>query len=203
MMIGNVKRRVLLGLGALVMSVGAFSPNAKLFSEEPSFGVQTGYSKKEVGYNSWKRFHAISGKCAVTLPGSPEHITQYMQMPEMNYNMKYDVYISPHEKKAVYMMLVAEYPPFINEDHSKESLENFLNGILMQNPNNKLKFADLVDVQGHKGLDFFIETQGVYFVGRVVMANNYLYLLAMECETKHYQEGSYKYFVSSFELLKK
>ena len=116
--------------------------------------------------------------------------------------MRYDVYVSAHEKKAVYMMLIAQYPPFINETHAEMSLESFLNGLVTQNHDNKLIFADLVQVQGHKALDFFIESQGMYFKGRAIMAENHLYLLAMECDVKNYLENHFNHFINSFELIK-
>lgn len=151
---------------------------------------------------TWKHFHSVQGKCKISLPASPEHVKQIMPFPEEGYNLRYDVYVSAHEKKAVYMMLIAEYPPFINESHAEMSLESFLNGLVSQNAENELIFADLTDVQGHKALDFFIQTKGVYFKGRAIMAANHLYLLAMECDVSNYLDGNYTYFINSFELVK-
>ena len=82
------------------------------------------------------------------------------------------------------------------------SLESFLNGLVTQHPDNTLIFADLTEVNGHKALDFFIESKGVYFKGRAIMAENNLYLLAMECEVTNYKEGNFNYFINSFELIK-
>ncbi|QVL56874.1 MAG: hypothetical protein KFB93_05680 [Simkaniaceae bacterium] len=152
--------------------------------------------------SSWKKFHSVHGKCMVSLPESPEHVKQMMPFPEQGYNLRYDVYVSAHEKKAVYMMLIAQYPPFINESHAEMSLESFLNGLVTQNHDNELIFADLVTVQGHKALDFFIKSKGVYFKGRAIMAENNLYLLAMECDQNNYLELTYNHFIESFELVK-
>jgi len=71
-----------------------------------------------------------------------------------------------------------------------------------QNHDNELIFADLINVQGHKALDFFIKSKGVYFKGRAIMAENNLYLLAMECEQNNYLEMHYTHFIESFELVK-
>ncbi|NRA90749.1 MAG: hypothetical protein HRU43_06450 [Simkaniaceae bacterium] len=150
----------------------------------------------------WKKFHSVHGKCMVSLPESPEHVKQIMPFPEEGYNLRYDVYVSAHEKKAVYMMLIAQYPPFINESHAEMSLESFLNGLVTQNHDNELIFADLVSVQGYKAMDFFIQAKGTYFKGRAIMAENHLYLLAMECEVTNYLEGHFDHFINSFELVK-
>ena len=154
------------------------------------------------GPSSWKKFHSVHGQCMVSLPEAPEHVKQMMPFPEQGYNLRYDVYISAHEKKAVYMMLIAQYPPFIDESHAEVSLESFLNGLVAQNEDGELIFADLVNVQGHKALDFFVESKGVYFKGRAIMAQNSLYLLAMECHQNHYLENHYNHFISSFELIR-
>lgn len=151
--------------------------------------------------NNWKKFHSVPGKCCVDMPEVPEHIKQNLAMPDEEYTMQYDVYVSGMENKAVYMMLIAQYPPFVDDSFAEMSLESFLNGILSQNPSNQLVFADLVEFQGNKAMDFFIRTNNVYFKGRAVMSKNNLYLIAMECETKNYQEQDFAHFINSFELL--
>ena len=151
----------------------------------------------------WKRFHSVSGNCSISLPTSPEHVQQVMPVAEGGYKLRYDVYVSAFERKAVYMMLVAQYPEEIGNIYTELSLENILNGLLMQNQKNKLLFADLVEVDGYKALDFFIEAKGIYFKGRVLVAKNNLYLLAMECAKQNYFEGHYNHFINSFKLLNK
>ncbi|MCI5053131.1 MAG: hypothetical protein MRY21_08375 [Simkaniaceae bacterium] len=152
--------------------------------------------------HSWKQMHSSSGNCLVSFPSQPQHMQQHMPLPEENTHLKYDVYVAGMDEQVVFMVLIAEYPPSMNSAYAEQSLEAFLNGILTQNPNNRLVFADLTEVQGHKALDFFIRTQDVYFKGRAVMANNNLYLLAMECEVSHYQESKFTYFINSFQILK-
>lgn len=157
---------------------------------------------KKSSFNHWKRLQSVSGKCCISFPEEPEHMQQSMVLPEEQMELKYDVYVSGLEQNAVYMVLIAEYPTIINQSYAELSLESFLNGILTQNPHNRLIFADLVTVDGHKGLDFFIRTKDVYFKGRAIMANNQLYLLAMECEVQNYEELEFNYFINSFEFIK-
>lgn len=153
-----------------------------------------------VSPESWKTFHSIPGNCQVALPEMPQHLKQVMPMGKNNYNLRYDVYVASMGKDAVFMVLIAQYPAALNNTAPEVNLESFLNGILMQNSSNKLIFADLVEVQGNKALDFFIETKGVFFKGRAVIANNNLYLLAMECDMQNYQESHFAYFINSFEI---
>jgi hypothetical protein len=150
--------------------------------------------------SGWQKFQSAAGKCEIAFPATPEHVRQKMSMPDEEYDMAYDVYISTQGREAVYMVLIAQYPPFVDDQYAEVSLESFLNGILNQHPNNELVFADLIQVQGHKGMDFFIKTQGVFFKGRAVMAGSNLYLLAMECEHSNYNDVDFKYFIQSFAL---
>ncbi|MDX8431757.1 MAG: hypothetical protein SNF33_08170 [Candidatus Algichlamydia australiensis] len=148
----------------------------------------------------WRQFHSVNGGCSVAFPSAPEHIRQTMNVPEEQVDLNYDVYVAAEGNKAVYMVLIAEYPSFVDESYAELSLESFINGIVGQHPSNQLVSADMVNVQGHKGVDFFVKTEDVFFMGRAVMAKNSLYLLAMECEANNYSEQSFKRFISSFKL---
>jgi hypothetical protein len=166
------------------------------------FGITAETQSKQqmqVGTN-WKDFHSVPGKCSMRFPDQPQHVTETMNVPEEGYSLKYDAYISAADQKTVYMLLVAQYPDFVDESYARMSLESFLNGILNHNPGNQLIFADLALVDGHEALDFFIRTGGVYFKGRAMMVKNSLYLMAMECEVQSYDEMQYNHFVTSFKL---
>jgi hypothetical protein len=149
---------------------------------------------------NWEEFHSVAGNCKMKFPNKPEHVSEKMKMDEEGYDLQYDAYIASTDAKTVFMLLIAQYPDFVDEQFAHMSLEAFLNGILTHNPGNQLLFADLVLVQGYEGLDFFIRTGGVYFKGRAVMVKNQLYLMAMECEIQNYDESHYNTFVNSFIL---
>ena len=149
----------------------------------------------------WKEFHSTAGRCRVSFPSAPEHVSQRLTTPEIGYDLKYDAYISSLDKQAVFMLLVAQYPDYVDQTYAQMSLEAFLNGILTYNPENQLIFADLLLVGGHEALDFFIRAGGIYFKGRAMMVKNSLYLMAMECDVKLYDEESYNKFIESFKLV--
>lgn len=189
-MYNQIKKWTFLGVSAL-LTVAPVTDN--LWSTESQLIASRSFS-------NWKKMYSSSGKCSILFPEDPEHLQQTMVLPDDEAELKYDVYVAGFDQKAVYMVLIAEYPMAVNETYAELSLESFLNGILTQNPHNKLIFADLITVQGHKALDFFIRTKDVYFKGRAIMANNQLYLLAMECEVQNYQEGEFNYFIDSFKF---
>lgn len=148
----------------------------------------------------WQEFHSTVGNCTMQFPKYPDHLSEKMRLPEEGFDLKYDAYISALDQKTVFLLLIAQYPDFVDATYARMSLEGFLNGILTHNPNNQLIFADLSLVNGHEALDFFIRTGGVYFKGRALMVKNSLYLMAMECEVQNYDESHYNKFVGSFEL---
>lgn len=158
--------------------------------------------KGQTPSSSWMHYESVPGKCSMKFPAIPEHVSEKMAIPEEGYDLKYDAYISSTDPKTIFMLLVAQYPDFVDERFAHMSLEAFLNGILSHNPGNQLIFADLVLVQGHEALDFFIRSGSVYFKGRALMVKNSLYLMAMECEVQTYDETHYNTFVNSFSLSK-
>ncbi len=152
------------------------------------------------GDSAWQEFHSVVGKCTMKFPKYPDHLSEKMRLPEEGFDLKYDAYISAVDQKTVFLLLIAQYPEFVDETYARMSLEGFLNGVLTHNPNNQLIFADLSLVNGHEALDFFIRTGSVYFKGRALMVKNSLYLMAMECEVQNYDESNFNLFIESFHL---
>lgn len=151
---------------------------------------------------SWQEFHSAIGSCSMLFPRSPEHVSEKMSDgSQEGFDLKYDAYIANMDKKSVFMLLIAQYPEFVDESYAQISLESFLNGLLSHNPANQLIFADLVLVGGREALDFFIRTGSVFFKGRAMMVKNSLYLMAMECEMQHYDEADFNQFINSFKLV--
>ncbi len=190
-----LKILVLTSAATLFMGSGQLSAGSEIAggkSAEPTQTID----------NNWQEFHSAVGNCKMHFPKYPDHLSEKMRLPEEGFDLKYDAYISAVDQKTVFLLLIAQYPDFVDESYARMSLEGFLNGILTHNPNNQLIFADLSLVGGHEALDFFIRTGGVYFKGRALMVKNSLYLMAMECEVQNYDESHYNRFVDSFQLSK-
>jgi hypothetical protein len=149
---------------------------------------------------NWHKVDSKQGNCTVKFPTTAEHVSEKMKIDEVGTELQYDAYVSASSPDTVFMMLVAQYPEFVDDDFAQMSLEAFLNGILSHGSEAQLLFADLVLVQGYEGLDFFIRTGPNYFKGRAVMVKSQLYLLAMECKVSEYDEKHYDAFVNSFLL---
>lgn len=186
-----------------VMSANALAAPAQAQSAQPQ-RVPNGAQplvQPQAPLQDWKEYHSSTGRCQVSFPSAPEHVSQRLTTPEIGYDLKYDAYISSMDKQTVFMLLVAQYPEYVDQTYAQMSLEAFLNGILTYNPENQLIFADLLLVNGNEALDFFIRAGGVYFKGRAIMVKNSLYLMAMECDVKQYDEQNYNKFIDSFKLV--
>ena len=157
-------------------------------------------AKPQGEFKEWKKTTSREGRCSANFPKTPEHIKKKIPVKGENKDLQYYVYVADYNRKAVFMMLIAEYPGVVNNEHAVKNLEHFLNTLIAQNPSNKLLFADLINVSGYPGMDFFIQSEQVYFKGRAIQANNTLYLLAMECEVVNYSEEHCQYFIESFQL---
>lgn len=182
-----------------ISSMLALSTSTSFDAMMPAFGkVKAAQSRVEM--SQWKQYYSNSGKCTIALPNKPEHMRQVLSDPQTGEHMNYDVYLSAFDKKAVYMVLIANYPKPVDVSSSVQGLENFLNGLLSQNPHNKLLFADITSIDGCKALDFIIESKGVLFQGRAILSANNMYLLAMECQRENYLDKHYKFFIESFKF---
>lgn len=184
-----------MGLGLLLVAqpVSAKILDSSLFSHSK-------LTSTKQSFDNWKKVHSVEGRCSAAFPRMPEHLQQKMPMKGQDKELQYYVYVADHQRKEVFMVLIAQYPGEVSQEHAVKNLEHFLNTLIAQNHKNRLMFADLVEVQGYPGMDFFIRTDQVYFKGRAIQANNTLYLLAMECEIPNYQEEHFQYFIESFEL---
>lgn len=186
--------------GVVLASVAALSISFNPLSADNARAGNAAPTQKMA--SDWKEFQATGGNCSMKFPCKPDHLSEKMRLPEEGFDLKYDAYVSSVDQKTVFLLLVAQYPDFVDESYARMSLEGFLNGILTHNPNNQLIFADLSLVGGHEALDFFIRTGGVYFKGRALMVKNSLYLMAMECEVQNYDETHFNTFIDSFQLAK-
>jgi len=150
-------------------------------------------------FQHWKKIRSEQGKCCAMFPDEPEQIQQSVPISGENASLQYHVYVT-NTQKVIFMLLIVQYPHVISEVNSSKNLEHFLSMLAAQNSGAKVVSADLVNVQGHEGLDFVIQSGMTLFHGRVTQANNALYLIGVECEHDHYQEDNYRYFIDSFEL---
>ena len=150
---------------------------------------------------SWQKFFAKNGECHISFPSTPQVIQQTLPLADGVSRLSYDVYLAPHEDKGVYLLLVATYPSPLTGGHEVAGLEGLLNGIVNHNPENRLVFADLIDLLGHQAMDFLVEGSTSYFRGQALMVGNKLYLIAMEGHKGHLDEPAFKHFLKSFKII--
>ena len=167
------------------------------------FGFQLLF--RSVGYADapqvvWEEVCTKTGECQVAFPAKPQLIQQSLPLADGVSRLTYDVYLAPHEDKGVFLLLVATYPSPVANGNETAGLEGLLSGIVNHNPENKLVYAELVDLLGHPAVTFLVNGGSSYFRGQAVMVGNKLYLLAMEGLQDEMDESVFEKFVQSFRL---
>ncbi|MCH9611658.1 MAG: hypothetical protein S4CHLAM102_01280 [Chlamydiia bacterium] len=182
--------------GAFVGAEGILSQNLiEMINQEQ-------VSSKGVDFASWKQKKGLKGGCYSVFPTEPQHLNQRIAMGDGGKELIYDVYIADLDRKEVFMVLVAEYPKKVDEKYELMTLENLLNSILNQSSSNRLVSADIIEIQGRKAIEFAIESNNVSFKGRAVMNDQFLHLVAMECDTRNFRQEHYQYFIEQFGFVK-
>lgn len=151
----------------------------------------------------WKEFVCQEGKCKVSFPMHPQHVKERMFLPTAGAWIEYDVYLSALQKSALFVLMIAEYPVKIAEEQVNSCLQSFLKGMVGKSGTNQLIFADLTEVGGRKALEFFLEANKSFFRGKIFLADNKLFLLAVECKEPKESENLYGTFSESFSYAKK
>jgi len=178
----------------LGLALTSFSLDAKEVQADPVLSKEVSKTK-----NHWQEFRSINGECCMKFPKYPDHLSEKLRLPEIGFDLKYDAYISAIDQKTTFLLLIAQYPDFVDQTYANKNLEGFVEGLLKHNPG---LTHELSLVNGHTVLDLFICKEGMYFKGRALMVKNSFYLMAMECEAQYYDEASYKTFIDSFELMR-
>ncbi|MBI5345531.1 MAG: hypothetical protein HZB76_00065 [Chlamydiae bacterium] len=161
-----------------------------------AFGYSSLFSLELTELNSPK------GQCKVLFPKEVHHLEQFITQ-ENEQSMKYDLYLADINQDDTLFMLIAHYPMAIPQNKEEASLQSFLNGLLNSKSQNHLQEASFVDFQGHKALQFLFIDSGRYFKGLVFIIESKLYLIAMECDEKSYDDALFKKVVESFSAVKK
>lgn len=141
-----------------------------------------------------------SGQCHISFPTEPQLIQQTVPLADGVNRLSYDVYLSPFEDRGVFLLLIATYPTPLTGGNEVAGLEGLLSGIVNHHPENRLIFANLMEMDGRPAMTFLVEGGGSYFRGQALMVGNKLYLIAMEGIKGKMDEKVYAKFLKSFKL---
>lgn len=154
----------------------------------------------EAPTSDWSPVFCKSGQCSISFPTKPQIVQQNLPLAESGHKLSYEIYLSPHEDKGIFLLLIATYPVPLSGGHEIAGLEGLLSGIVKHHAENKLVFADLIEFQDHPTIQFLVEGKSNYFRGHAFMVDNKLYLIAMEGLKGKIDEKAYVKFLNSFIL---
>lgn len=175
-----------------------------LFNQNASF---CNVNKKDESKNSqektysWTTYHSIIGQFKITFPLPPQHEVKSAQVPNTNYDIRYELYSCVIDPDLAYVVSTAAYPQEAISSHPEVNIEGSLNGILNSTPNNELVSSEFTTHDKHKALDFIIKNKDIYLRGKIIIVDKRLYTLMHQYKKDTYNEYYYNKFVNSFELL--
>jgi hypothetical protein len=164
---------------------------AHIFFRSQAHAEQTG----------WKEIYTRSGECRITFPSLPQMIEQKLKLGLEGGHLSYDVYLAPYHEHSICVLLVAQYPKPVSPGSEMLGLEALLKGIISQHPENRLMFAEMVQMRGFPALNFMVESGKNFFRGQAVMVGNKLYMIAMEGVKQRFEESVFQQFLQSFQLM--
>lgn len=148
----------------------------------------------------WQELRTRAGDCRILFPTVPKLVQQSLNVSDKGHKLLYDVYLAPLNGKSLCLLLVATYPFPLKEGHEIAGLEGLLRGIVGKNADNKLVFANVIELQGHPVIDFLVQSPTSFFRGQALMVDNRLYLIAMEGKYGELDEDAFSRFADSFSL---
>ena len=116
---------------SVLLAIFAFTSFSQVFAQK------VGETAKS-DFQNWIEVHSPEGCCKATFPRKPDHMQQDMKMRGSEEKLRYDVYVADHQRKEVFMVLIAKYPGEVKKEDAKHNLEHFLNTLISQNAKNKL-----------------------------------------------------------------
>jgi hypothetical protein len=158
-------------------------------------------SQAHAEQNGWKEIYTRNGDCRIAFPALPQMIEQKLKLNQEGSQLAYDVYLAPYSEHSICVLLVAQYPKPIPSGSEMLGLEGLLKGIINQHPENRLVFADMVQMQGFPALNFMVESGKNFFRGQAVMVGSKLYMIAMEGVKQRFEEPVFQRFLKSFHLM--
>lgn len=148
----------------------------------------------------WKEVRTKSGDCRISFPSIPKMVQQSLNVSEKGHKLLYDVYLAPLKGQSLCLLLVATYPFPLKGGHEIAGLEGLLRGIVGNNAENKLVFANVLEHKGHPVVDFLVQSPTSFFRGQALMVENKLYLIAVEGKAGELDEAAFHKFADSFTL---
>jgi len=139
---------------------------------------------------------ALPGGGGIVFPNPPQRIHNFLGSG--GNKIGYDIFIS-QKNEMIFFALAAKFPGVIDEAKEMSCLEGFLRGF-MQKDKNVLQNAKVINFHGKKALSFSVKNKSRNFLGKTLVFEDFMYLIATEADDKDLQEDQFEKFVRSFTL---
>ncbi|MCL4437443.1 hypothetical protein M1513_00155 [Patescibacteria group bacterium] len=189
---GN-KNKLKMGLIITGLFVAIFLFGSFYSTQKATHVVQT--------QSQWQEFNSVIGSFKILFPTSPEEKIQGDQSNGIT-TFKGELYSSVLNDSVAYFVSFTEYLTKMDTSNLDGNLEKVANGMAAIYPESKLTSANLIDFNGHRGIDFLINitSENMYIKGRATMVGQRLYVIYETYKTGSYNDSDYNKFINSFQL---
>ncbi|MCH9609921.1 MAG: hypothetical protein S4CHLAM45_13530 [Chlamydiales bacterium] len=150
----------------------------------------------------WKSYTSSKSNFSVQFPTTPEEIDQTIEVPKTDLKISYNTFISEPNENSVYVVSVWVYPPEIDMSKPEVNLQDGFGGMLSALPGSEVLSMNMIEVQGHKALEFLVKNEDIFFQGKLILVNNTLYqVFTVYKSGVENGEDDYVKFIDSFKLL--
>lgn len=194
----------------LVLVVGGMSYLAIRYAKEsykvlpmndlPAVDLETQLDS-ESDYQNWQEFSPPSSLFKVLMPANPQHVSDKTSDPKTKTLRKDDVYIAEKKNGTVFMIHMITFQDQNEAKAAEEDLlHNFMNDMLVSNPNNKLVASQPSMYKGERSLDFVIENESFNYDVREFLHKNMLIVLSRVSRKPMHNVKEFEFFINSFEF---
>lgn len=199
------KTSFLQGVFGIIAFVIAFSVVSNLTKNGFSYFKNKNTSSKVENYFSetleWKEFNSALAGFYVLFPVYPSHESTPTYSSALEETITLELYSSEQKDGTTYAVAYIKYPEKTNTSVPENNLEGALNGMLQGN-GSKLISSNFSNFNSYKAVDFvaYIEKDGIYIKGKIILAGKVLYQLQVIYETKNSANVQYDKFINSFKI---
>lgn len=145
----------------------------------------------------WEKFALKGNCCQIAFPTKPSHQTKVHSWADTKMTLSYDAYYAKGATDFETMVFVIQYPSEIANNQKDDVYRGVLQGFINHYANNRLVYFKPVLAQQNQGIEFIVQNDKQFFLGRAFIKGNQLFFLIFQCRSLQTNQQSYQNFVES------
>lgn len=149
---------------------------------------------------NFEKWHEYSSpQFHVLFPALPHYARERAPVQNSKEVSDYQMFVSLGDDGSVYSINIIS---FMHRDVNVEGefLQNYMEGILKQNPDNEIKDIRKSIFKSLKALDFNVDSKEITVYGKAFLDGKDLYILTITTKPEFFNRREFEFFLNSFEL---